>query len=372
MNIEVNGKLYGNFMSATANIRIDALSNSFSFTSAQNADADRLPILLGDECSVYVDGERVITGHIEVISGSGSAGDYSLDYSGRDSTGDIVDSQISTMQTVKPPITFKRLCEKVIANIGSEIEVIDYVGASFDKSEDLLAPEVGDNAFEYMEKMARKKQCILTSDADGNVNIQKSRGEVIRSSIVNKRDGQNNNVLSYTFNYDNTGRFYNYSSVSNDNINVITDTGNPSANVNQTQTVIDKSGLVREGRQFIITMENTGGPSTQKARAEWERNIRSARSRTYSAVVSGFRNSEGNVWYPNMVAKVIDDQAGIDDYLMINSVTYRMSQDSGRTTELSFVNKNAYTLEIAEPKSEKASGGIDSAMSAKIQAITDS
>jgi len=360
MKIEVNGVRYSNFLEATADVRIDTLSNTFSFSSGPGGNGS-LPFGMGSECAVYVDDERIITGHIEVISGRGSANDHQIDIIGRDLTGDIVDSSIGSLTDINAPIKLKRIVEIVIQHIGSDIDVVDLTGVSYNV-EDIIAPEPGDNAFTFLEKIARKKNVILSSNSDGDVVIQRAEGVDVKAKLVNRIDGKGNNIISYSFTYDDTGRFNRYEAIGNSNMNILALLGKQ-----QPKKVVDQRGFItdrrmREGRQLIIASENPGSSPNMKERAEWEANIRKARSRVYSATLSGYRNQAGELWTPNTIVQVIDENAEINDRMLINAVTYRLDPDSGRTTELNLINKNAYSLEVAEPTSEKAEFNIEAAL----------
>ncbi|HRI34651.1 MAG TPA: hypothetical protein PLD02_12940, partial [Saprospiraceae bacterium] len=217
MRIEVNGKRYLGFTDATADVRIDTLSNSFSFTATPSSNL-KLPFALGDECVIFIDNEPIITGYIEIISGSGDESGSEITITGRDKTSDILDSSIGALSDISTPILLKRIIEIVIDHIGADIDVIDLTDAMFTKSEDIISPEPGDNAFEFLEKIARKKNVILSSNSDGNIVIQRSIGETVNAKLIHKIGGLNNNILRYNFSYDNTGRFNKYSSIGNLNI----------------------------------------------------------------------------------------------------------------------------------------------------------
>ena len=360
MKIEINGVEYTGFQSATATVSIDKLTNSFSFTSGISKNIN-LDFGVGDECVIYVSGERIITGHIEVIGGSGDKDTSSINIAGRDRTGDIVDSAIGKLDDLKTG-TLKNLIELVIAHIGADIDVIDLADVKLDMNQDSNSAEIGDNAFDYIQKIARNSHCILTSDDEGNVVIQRSVGVVIDAHVTNRVNGAENNVLNYTFDFDHTGRFFKYLSAGNRNL-LFAGTQTPKAVVDQNGFVTDTR--IREGRQFVISTENPGASPAQSDRAKWELNIRKARSRTYGATVSGYRNQTGEVWTPNTIAKIFDDNAKINDSMLINEVSYRMDLDDGRTSELGFVNKNAYTLLSEEPRESKSGGNLENALTAK-------
>ncbi len=346
MKIEVKGKQYYGFTSATAIVKIDSLCNSFSFASGPG-ESLTIPFSRGDECIIYADGEQVVKGYVEIISGSGSSNSHVIDITGRDRCSDIVDSSLNAMKDIRPPISFKQIVEIIVSSIGSDLDVIDYTDVRFDKAEDLISPERGDNAFQFLEKLARKKNVILSSNSDGDVVIQNSIGKYVDAIILNSKGNPNNNVIQYSFSYDDTGRFNRYEVVGNQNINVISNLGSsiPRKVVNQRGFVIDSR--IREGRQFVLATENPGSSSLMESRASWELNIRRARSRTYNAVVSGFRNQSGELWSTNTLVRVLDEHAQIDDIMLINSVIYRM-EGSGRTCEVGLVNRDAYTLSQAE------------------------
>jgi prophage tail gpP-like protein len=364
IEIKGTGKKYTNFVSATTTIGIDNLSNTFSFSSGIGKKID-LDFGIGSDCVVSIENERVLTGHIEIINGRGSQDNNTIDVVGRDKTGDLVDSSIGALDDFKAPISLKTAIEKVIAHIGADIDVVDFVKAKFEESQDLLSPEAGDNAFGFIEKLARKKKAILSSNDEGNVVIQRNIGVSIDAHIINTINGNRNNVISYEFNYDHTGRFRKYLALGNSNLSLI----DLILSRIGSKEIVDKQGfsldtLSREGRQFVIASESPGTAPEQKQRTDWENNIRKSRSRTYKVKVHGFRNQTGEIWIPNTVVRVIDDNAKIDDRMLINTISYRMDLSEGKTCEISLVNKDSYTLEAAEPQDdEKQPGLLDQALS---------
>jgi len=65
MVLEVNGVQYDNFTAASCEIRLDALSNTFSF-EAVAAEGAALPFKGGEACRVIVNRQAVLTGFIEI------------------------------------------------------------------------------------------------------------------------------------------------------------------------------------------------------------------------------------------------------------------------------------------------------------------
>lgn len=358
MKLEVNGVEYEQFISATAEIRLDALSNSFSFTSA-GENKSRPPFKKGDAVRVIVNNENVLAGNIEIVAGNYDSESHTFTYSGRDKTGDLVDSTVSAISDLKAPITLKQVIEKVLDNLGLDLVVIDNANPeSFKKAEDITAPEPGENAFGFIEALARKRQVLLTSNADGNIVIEQTPGATLIHTLQNLNGADNNNILSASFSYDDTGRFNVYQMVSGLNPTSLSFAGTvPNADiVNQKSKVIDSA--IRVGRQLIMTPEGSYSDTENEKRAKWESRIRQARGQLYSAIIQGHITPDiGDLWKVNTVVGVLDDFASIQAEMLINSVSYRLDTDSGSTTTLSLVEQNAYNLELSEPQTQNIGSG---------------
>lgn len=353
IRLEVDGVEYDHFTSASVEIRLDALSNTFSFTAVATG-ISKPPFKVGAACRVIVGDQTVMTGYIEIADGSYDAGSHSITYRGRDKTGDVVDSNISALSDFGTSISLKTVIEKVITHIGATgVSVIDRANpAKFNPAADLLAPEPGDNAFDFIEKLARKRQVILTSNADGNIVIEKTPGPVIDFALQNYIGASNNNILSASFSYDETGRYNVYKMTSGLNPLSLTGSASTSDIVNQKSSIIDAD--IRAGRQLAFVPESSFSNSEGDKRARWESRIRRARGQLYSATVQGHKPyGLDELWQVNRVIAVIDDFADIRAGMLINSVVYNFDTSGGSTTNLSLVAENAYNLEIQEPITQK-------------------
>lgn len=356
MRIEVAGKQYSGWVEAEIKLSMDNIADKFKF-SATAKDGVSLPFRGGEECRVFVDGERVLTGHIEIVNVSGDNTEHTINISGRDRTGDVVDSKIGALADIRSPVTLKRIIENVLKHIDSPIKVTEsFSPRLFTTAEDLSSPEPGQDVWDFIETLARTRQVLLTSNSLGNIEITRSSGIYIRATLQNNIKDDSNNVISYSVAYDTTGvyRIYRISSQLNPiAVNNAGDVANDTI-VEQRTAAADSS--VRRGRQFVKEAEKAGNALD---RVIWEYNIRQARSMVYSATVDGFRNATGNLWAINEIVNVHDEYAGIDARMLVNSVQFSIA-DSGRRTMLSLVNKNSYTLSL-EPtltKTDKLGVGI--------------
>lgn len=369
ITIEVNGEEFTDFVSAEVSLRLDALSNSFSFNATSKEGP--LPFLGGEACIINVDGEKVLTGFIEVVSVTGSASDHTIRIEGRDRTGDFADSQLDVIDDLRAPISLKRIIEKVIAQLyAGETDttlipsvVEDTTTTDFNKAEDVAGPEPGQGAFAFAEIYMRKRQVLLTSNADGNFVIAASSGTRVPNAFIQHvvpvatgAASNANNVLSYSAKFDDQSRFNRYVENSQKSMITIFSEIASSDVVDQKTSATDAD--IRVGRQMVIISETPTSKSEGNKRATWEANIRKARGMTYSPTVHDFRNQAGALWAINTLIPVFSEYAGIDAEMLVNAVKFRWSRDDGSNSELEFMNSQAYTLTLDEPATEKVGVGL--------------
>ena len=158
--LKVKGTVYTNFLSATVQIRLDTLSNSFSFDAIAE-DGNPLPFSLGDKCEILIDDDTVITGFIEILNVSYDANSHVISLTGRDKTGDLLDSTLRKLPGISAQaVTLKQIIENVIESLGTDIKVIDNVNPEpFTNTVNLLNVESGDSAWTFIQKVARQNSC---------------------------------------------------------------------------------------------------------------------------------------------------------------------------------------------------------------------
>ncbi|OGO02356.1 MAG: hypothetical protein A2Y72_02185 [Chloroflexi bacterium RBG_13_53_26] len=353
MILEVNGVQYNFFTDIGVNIRMDALCREFSFGTSLVA-GEVLPFKGGEACRVLDNDDVIVTGHIERVDIEYSSTSHTISVAGRDKTGDLLDSTLRSVSDFLPPITLKRAIQLAIKDVGAEIEVIDLARPeSFKTATDLIAPEPGEGAFEFLEKLAKKRKVLLTSDGDGNIVITRAGTDRSAGSIQNIVGAVDNNVLSSSISYDTTARFYKYTFTSSLNLVALAKAGIvvPSHIVNQRGYAIDSS--VRRSRQLALAPESSLASKDNTARAEWEANVRQSRGKLYSCVVQGHRETPGgSLWAVNKLVPVVDEFAGIEGDMRISAVAFSLDESGGSTTTLMCMPPNAFELSLSQPKTE--------------------
>jgi len=358
MILEVNGVAYSDFTSISVNRRLDALCAQFSFEAVRIGNTP-LPFKGGEACRILDEGDLILTGNIERLDVNYAVGSHNITLSGRDKTGDIVDSSLRAVGDFNPPITLKRCIQLAIRDIGASLSVIDRSGVeSFQSAADMVAPEPGQGAFEFIEKLSRKRQVLLTSDGAANVVITRAASTRSTGALQNILGAADNNIVSGSISYDGTGRFRDYTFASSLNPIALIKAG-----VTDLVDIASQSGdvtdaTIRRGRQLVLQSESSLSSGNNRERALWEADLRKARGRLYSVTVHGFRTGDGDLWAVNTVVPVVDDFAGINGDMLINEVTFNYSVDQGSTTAITLVPPNAYTLELAEPQAQVLGDGL--------------
>lgn len=349
MELEVQGIQYGRFTTASAVISLDSIARGFSFTAVSTAGLP-LPFKGGEPCRVIVDGTPVLDGFIEVVDVDYDAGSHSITIEGRSKTGDLVDSSLEGKE-INPPISLKKIIEDVISEIGLDIAVIDNTGIEdFNEAEDKLGPGVGENAFKFIERLARKRQVLLTSNGDSDVVITRSDPTEIDVNLQNIVQSNNNNIIKGSVNYDRTQRFRDYLVKSQQNTSSLVFGGSADLSdvVDQGGSALDED--VRSGRKLVMKAEKASSNDQATERAIWEANIRRTRSQVYSATVNEYRTKAGELWSENKIVPITDEFADINARMLINSIEFKFGTTEGRQTVLGFVDKDAYKVAISEPQ----------------------
>jgi len=353
MKIIVDGKQFTNFTRASVTRSLGNLTDQFEFDVATEKSIP-IPFTGGESCEISVDGIKVLTGFIEDYDIFGDETSHQLNFFGRDKTCDITDSKLIGLGQIAPPIKFKTLIDIVIANLQLDIEVIDRIGVEpFVTVEDMPKSEPGMNAQTFIEKLSRKRQVLLSSDPDGNLEITRSIGNKIQAFITHRIDGVGNNVLNYSANYKRSTRFRRYVVTGQASMNAEIGSENMSSAAKVDQTAEDFDLEIRLGRTEVISGESPTSIGEAKKRATWQANFNKSKSFTYQCDVDGWRNQTGDLWEPNTIVNILSEPAGINASMLLDSVSYSLSQGTGRVTTLGFLDENAYSLELSQPETSK-------------------
>lgn len=350
MTIEViiNGSVFNSIKDIKVTKSIDSIAGSFEFVTA-------VKNLTGGDFKAYspvfimIDGTVVLSGYIDPQSTSYTRNTHSLTVGGFGNLVDLVDVSVNSNTQYVGPMTFLNFCKKVIADNGLDFRVIDKSdGVSFTK-EEIASSETGASVFEFLDKYAKLKGVLLSSDGESNLVIFNSTGINSGVSIINIEDADNNNIIKAgKTDFKMRNRFSKIivkSQGGTDGWQSLSFGDVSSADIQGEATDSDVS---RNRVKVIISKTATDIDGCTK-QAVWEVNKRRSDSVNYGVSVFGHAAFNGEIWEPGMQVSVNDTYADIESNMLLKSVVYNWNKGTGTTSDLVFVANDAYKLQAEDP-----------------------
>lgn len=352
--IEVDGQRYTGWTHASVKKSIENLCGSFSFISTASKEFP-FPVKQGQNCRIFVNDILFLTGWIEKIRVKLSKDSHTITVSGRDRTNDVVDSQMSHID-FNSNSTLKKMTEAVLKELNlNGIKVIDRFNLS--KFDDIETDALGMTGFNFLERYAKKKQVLLTTNGDGDIVFERASTKKLKT-ILTTDPMSDSRIFSSDVIYDDSKRFNEYKAVCQENsagLAFLTKLGLAKLGTNVHGEVFDLE--IRTSRKYVFQPEDNGDTNSNIDRAIWEANFRSSQSMIYRTTVFGFQpfNDEG-IWETNTLVKVKDDLMNINDTnstLLITEVGYTQDNDNGSFTHLKLMNRLAFTTIVSKPSKDK-------------------
>lgn len=349
--LEVNGKRYEGFTDINVSRSIENLSGQFSFSTTVKENSELViqnDLKVQDEVRVYIDDNLVLTGYIEQLNISYSGSDHSISVSGRDKTGDLIDSSAKPIKYIQT--NFIKLVKAILSDNGySNIKVINNIGTlpilNVGSSSNSSNLEDGDSAkvdtsasvASFLDNYAKKIQVLLISDKDGNINVTNEGSELSKGSLISTVD--QSNILSANINVSSIDRFRYIEIHSQGDNSSFTETA-------AIQTAVVTDNDIRNPRRKLISVNTASQASTLEKIGKWNVNIRRAKGLRYNCTVQGYYSSDDtdSIWLPNTLVEIRDDRCQINGQFLIQGVTYRRSLQ-GSFTDLSIVQRGAFSVE---------------------------
>ncbi len=355
--LEVNGIRYSGFTGAEVSRNMEDFGGKFTFSSTvkeTTALVIQNDLRVQDAIKIYIDDNIVMNGYIEELEISYSTSSHQIVVSGRDRTGDLIDSSIIKNQYSQT--NFIKLAEIVLKQNGySDIKIINGIdslpiltpGASSDPESldgDKIVTEEGETIAAFLDRYARQVQVLLLTNENGDLQITNEGSQVMKGDLISA--GNQANILSASIKISTIDRFRTiqvYSGGKNDDFTV--------QSIDQIGTATDNE--IRNPRRKIITVPTSSQVNSLSKLAQWNVNIRRAKDTMYTCQVQGFYNTRAGkeLWRINTLVQIKDERCQIDGQFLIKGVTYRKDLN-GSFTELSIVEKGAFS---AEPQVSKSS-----------------
>ncbi len=331
VELKVNGGIFSGWESVEIKCGIEQISGMFqlSVTERWPGRDTPTPILPGSPAEIRLDGQTVITGYVDDVATSYDENSHTVTISGRDKTGDLVDCCAIHKSGQWKWRRLDQIAHDICAPF--HIKVINQtdVGDPF-KSVNI---QVGERAFELLDRMARMRAVLLMSDGVGNLIITRAGQKSITTELI---EGVNIKRASGKFDW--KERFDSYIAIGQHR-NVDDETA-AAASAPISSTYYDM--VIDRNRPLIVMAEDQGYIASLKQRAEWEKNVRVGRANRATITVQGWKHAEG-LWLPNSLVRLRSPMLYADLDLLIAQVTYKLS-NNGTTTELELCRPEAFDL----------------------------
>lgn len=332
VTIEIGGTGFGGWESLTITRSLDNVADGFSLQAPFDPDIESLRAAFRpfsyQLAAVKIDGELVLTGRVESVAPTTSAGDRAINVQGRSLTGALVDCAIDGVGFQFDGLTLAAIARRVAAPFGLAV-VAEQDSAKIGEAR--ATP--GQGAFDFLNQLAQDAGLLLDKDAEGRLLIRKIQpGAAPVAALIEGASP----VIDVAGSYDGTQRFSRYKVLQQQD-------GEPGI-----VGAVDDAGV--PVYRPTVQAGAEGDAKAVTAAAEWRRALALAGSVGLTATVSGWRNPAGRLWMPGEAVTVLAPGAFIlrETAFIIAEATLALDSSQGRTTALRLVLPATYSGQLPE------------------------
>lgn len=327
----VGNKIYEGFKNIRLSRSLTALTGSFEIVVVDKWQAEKKDFELkpGLPISCTVGGKPVFAGYIDKMEISMMPDTRNITISGRDKTGDLVDcSHIGRNEFNN--MRLDAIAREMVKPFGMDVIIFGDPGDPFSK----FNITQGDTVFQALEKLAKQRKYLLTTSPVGNLIFEKKG--ILRAS-TDLIEGVN--IKSSAISLDNTERFSKYI-VKSQAVGILGEASDATQGKGQSED----EGITRY-RPVIILNETQGDGKTAQQRAEWESQLRAAKSCTVNCVVVEWTQKAGELWAVNQLVYIDNPSIGVKGDMLISKVNFELSEN-GKITELELIRPDAFEFKV--------------------------
>lgn len=334
----INKQIYSGWEDVRITRELNAAAGDFQvrLTDRWKPEQQSWSVQSGDGVHIHMGKQSVLTGWIDTVNPSFNATKRSIVVSGRSKTCDIVDCSV-TGPNQYSDIDLQTLAQKVC----SPFEVPVYFRASPGAKFSSIIVKQGETVFNLLDRHARQRKLLMIVNYEGGLEFVNVGGKRAGTEI---RQGVN--VLSGSANSDKTNRFSEYI-VKGQNLNFL---GEPEQSSSPEGKFTDEG--VTRFRPYVVVNDGTTDGKTAEDRAQYEANIRAAKSLEAEVEVQGWFKQDGNLWEINEEVFCDVGYLGIRRWMLISKVIFNKNS-SGTTTIISLIRKDAYDFSLKNTKVKK-------------------
>lgn len=330
--LKIEGTYYGGWKTVRVTRSIEQLAGTFDLEVTERWPGNALasPIKPGQKCQLLLDGTAVITGYVDAVVTDYDATRHTIRVTGRDKTGDLVDCAAVYKSGQWHNVKIDQLARDLLKPYDIKIIVEADTGKAFSS----WNIQEGESVFECLERAARMRALLLTSNPDGDLVITRAGKVALEHGLV---EGENIKAARGEFSW--KDRFSSYSVKGQGRL------GEDGDSVHSAPVGKVADDIITRHRPQIVLAESHSQNATLRDRAEWERNVRRGRSARGSVTVQGWFHPGGALWQPNMLAPVTSPLLWLEEaQMLIVGCTYSIDDHGGTLTELAISKPEAFQL----------------------------
>ena len=330
--LKIDGVYYGGWKTVRVTRSIEQMAGTFELevTERWPGQPQASPIKPGQACQLFLDGTAIITGWVDVVSPDYDADKHTIRVAGRDKTCDLVDSSAIHKSGQWHNVKIDQLAKDLLKPFGVGLVVDADLGKAFSS----WNIQEGETVFECLERAARMRALLLTSNPAGHLVITRAGNVRLDAGLVEGR-----NIKAARAELGRKERFSTYIAKAHGRLGADGDIehASPSASV--------KDDIITRYRPLIVLAESHSENASLRDRAEWERNVRRGRSARGSVTVQGWKQPGGAVWQPNALISVTSPLLWLDNAeMLIVGCTYSLDDRQGTLTELAIAKPESFQL----------------------------
>lgn len=403
VTLRIGGAVYQGWHAVSVLRGLEQAAASFSCSlSERTTDAPWEPWVLrpGAPCSIYLDGELVITGYIDTYAPRFDANSHGVEIRGRSKTADFIDGAAIVAGGQFKNLGILEIAQRLAKPFGLTVSASRPVPQAPSSglvegprpspgfvgpmppipagpglvegprpSPDFVGPmppvpdvqvQQGETSYALLERLARLQGLLLTDTQTGGISLTRVGS---RRAVTVLEQGVN--ILGASAELDASQRFSQYivkGQRANTDDRIDRSAQTPTADQSKASAAGDTvracigaavDSFLGRYKPWLMTAEMQADDATCQRRAEWEARRRAGHATRASVVVAGWRQVEGGpLWDTNMLVSVRAPWLGIDRDLLITTVEFRKNT-SGATTRLELTLPDAYAPQndpVALPK----------------------
>lgn len=357
--LTVAGKAYEGWKTVRVTRSIESIAGSFELGVSDSwpgspAGSLALGIAEEEECQVELAGQLVLTGYVDKRSLSIDANARTITVSGRDKAGMLVDCSANPGKWLFRKTDLKTTIEAICKPLGITVTVTSDLPARL-PPRDKLGITPGDTAWAAVEKVCKMVGCLAISDGQGGIMLIKTGTILAPTALV-----QGQNILKASAEFDASGKYFTYQCLAanaatmpkKDDRDAAKSAAKTIATARRAKGEAFDDNVKRTQRILIINPDDGANKKYADARAQWEANIRAAKSDKVTVTVVGWTMENGSLWPINTLVPITAPKIGISGQMLITQAKYTMDE-GGRKTELSLKRPDSFTPAPRVPQPTK-------------------